>query len=357
MVIQSVPNTMVTNRVYDVSVMMKNTGTLKWTSSGAYRLGVIGGDYWGIGRVELPYSTVGTDSTPTFKFQVRAPSIPGTYTFQWRMVQDGVEWFGVPTTAETVTVRDPINNAEYVSHSIPGQARTGQRQQLEVTMRNNGDLPWTRAQQYTLMSQNPDNNVTWGLNRVPLPVETVNPGESATFRFDVTAPAAVGWSVSQWGMQREGHGAFGASGGAWVDVTEPVNNAQPTGQDAPTQMETGRPYNVSVTVLNNGESTWTRDKQYTLMAQSPHNNMTWGVSRVALPVDNIAPGQSATFNFQVTAPSNSGSYAMQWGMQREGYGSFGPGTTPVTINVVAPPPLVNKVRNGVRSDIWTRPLP
>jgi hypothetical protein len=93
------------------------------------------------------------------------------------------------------------------------------------------------------------------------------------------------------------------------------------------------------------------------MSQNPDNNVTWGVSRVALPVDNIAPGQSATFNFQVTAPSNPGSYAMQWGMQREGYGSFGPGTTPVTINVVAPPPLVNKVRNGVRSDIWTRPLP
>ena len=31
-------------------------------------------------------------------------------------------------------------------------------------------------------------------------------------------------------------------------------------------------------------------------------------------------------------------------MQREGYGSFGPGTTPVMVNVVAPPPLVNNAQ-------------
>jgi len=146
-------------------------------------------------------------------------------------------------------------------------------------------------------------------------------------------------------MQREDHGAFGtSSNGVWVNVTEPVNNAQPSGQSVPAQMETGKPYNVSVTMVNNGETTWTRAQQYTLMAQSPHNNTTWGFSRVALPIDNIAPGQSATFNFQVTAPGSAGSYAFQWGMQREGYGSFGPGTTPVMVNVVAPPPLVNNAQ-------------
>ena len=31
-------------------------------------------------------------------------------------------------------------------------------------------------------------------------------------------------------------------------------------------------------------------------------------------------------------------------MQREGYRSFGPGTTPVMVNVVAPPPLVNNAQ-------------
>ena len=42
------------------------------------------------------------------------------------------------------------------------------------------------------------------------------------------------------------------------------------------------------------------------------------------------------FNFPVTAPSIAGEYAFQWGMQREGYGSFEPGTIPVTVTVAAP---------------------
>ena len=31
-------------------------------------------------------------------------------------------------------------------------------------------------------------------------------------------------------------------------------------------METGKPYNVAVTMVNNGETTWTRAQQYTLMS-------------------------------------------------------------------------------------------
>jgi len=250
------------------------------------------------------------------------------------MMQEGVGWFGTATTPLTINVREAVNNAQVLGQNIPTQMYAGQRQELAVTMQNTGDLPWTRTQQYTLMAQAPHNNMTWGLNRVPLPVETVNPGESTTFRFVVTAPANLDTYASQWGMQREGHGSFGGSTSvAWVNVREPINNAQPVAQDVPLQMESGKSYNVSVTMANNGESTWTRDKLYTLMSHNPQNNTTWGNNRVPLPVDNIAPGQSVTFNFPVTAPSKPGSYAFQWGMQREYYGAFGPGTATATINV------------------------
>ena len=77
------------------------------------------------------------------------------------------------------------------------------------------------------------------------------------------------------------------------------------------------------------------------MAQYPHNNTTWGFNRVPLPVDNIAPGQSTTFTFNVTAPNSPGSYPFQWGMQREGYGSFGQGTNVAMVDVVIPTRSVN----------------
>ena len=58
---------------------------------------------WGLGRVDLP-SDVMPGKTVTFQFNVTAPSLPGVYQFQWRMVQESVEWFGRFTTAVAIRV-------------------------------------------------------------------------------------------------------------------------------------------------------------------------------------------------------------------------------------------------------------
>jgi hypothetical protein len=263
---------------YNVSVTMRNTGNTDWSPNGNYVLASFSPEMnmtWGVNRVALS-STVWSTTSTTFNFQVRAPAAPGSYNFYWRMLQEGVGWFGLGAYV-SVTVREPVNNAQLMSQSIPDQVRVDQAHEVVVTMRNNGDLPWTRAQQYTLMSQAPHNNMTWGVSRVLLPVDTVNPGESATFRFAVTAPLAANSYSSQWGMQREGYGSFGASTSVVsVNVRDLINNAQPVEQRVVSQMVAGQSFTASVTMVNIGESTWTRDKQYTLMAQSPHNNTTWG---------------------------------------------------------------------------------
>ena len=85
---------------------MKNTGTTTWTSSGNYNLGSQNPQdnaTWGTGRIGLP-SSVAAGAEVTFNFTVTAPATPGTYNFQWRMVQDGVEWFGDYSPNFQVTV-------------------------------------------------------------------------------------------------------------------------------------------------------------------------------------------------------------------------------------------------------------
>ena len=53
---------------------------------------------WQVGsRVPLPRD-VAPGGSVTFTFSVKAPTSSGTYNFQWQMVQDGVEWFGEPTS-------------------------------------------------------------------------------------------------------------------------------------------------------------------------------------------------------------------------------------------------------------------
>lgn len=115
---QSVPSVMTSGQSYEVRVTLKNTGTNTWNAGRAYRLG---SDYppdnmvWGLSRVELPINlndparqriSVPPGGQVTFTFTVKAPRVPAPtpFFFQWRMVQDGVEWFGEPTTLTPVVV-------------------------------------------------------------------------------------------------------------------------------------------------------------------------------------------------------------------------------------------------------------
>jgi hypothetical protein len=105
-VAQSVPLSMEAGLTYTVSVTVRNDGSETWTNEALYRLGSQNphdNGTWGMGRVALP-GPVAPGQQVTFNFDVTAPSTPGSYNFQWRMVQDGVEWFGDHTTNVVVDV-------------------------------------------------------------------------------------------------------------------------------------------------------------------------------------------------------------------------------------------------------------
>lgn len=103
---QSVPSTMTAGQSYNVSVTMRNSGTTTWTSD-TYKLGSqnpTNNSTWG-GRIYLPAGvTVAPGSNHTFNFTVTAPTTPGAYNFQWRMVQEWIEWFGAPTPNLVINV-------------------------------------------------------------------------------------------------------------------------------------------------------------------------------------------------------------------------------------------------------------
>lgn len=104
---QSVPGTMVAGQAYAVSVRMRNEGSMAWTAADSFRLGSQNpGDNttWGTSRVDVPGS-VASGQEAVFNFTVRAPGQPGLYAFQWKMVQDGVMWFGGQTTSTAIIVK------------------------------------------------------------------------------------------------------------------------------------------------------------------------------------------------------------------------------------------------------------
>jgi RHS repeat-associated protein len=130
---------------------------------------------------------------------------------------------------------------------------------------------------------------------------------------------------------------LGGSGNFTVPLF--IRNAQYVGQTVSATMLTGRTQSVSVQMRNNGDYTWSAGTNFRLGSQNPAENLTWGTGRAYLTSD-VAPGQTATFNFTITAPSTPGSYNFQWRMLQEGVAWFGDLTPNVSIVVSTPPPVV-----------------
>ena len=102
---QSVPATMTAGQVYSFSINMRNTGTTTWSASSGYALGSNnpeGNTTWGMSRVNLN-GNIQPNNEVSFHWNLVAPSTPGTYNFQWRMVKDGV-YFGAPSDNLSIIV-------------------------------------------------------------------------------------------------------------------------------------------------------------------------------------------------------------------------------------------------------------
>jgi hypothetical protein len=111
---QSVPTLMAPSQTTSTTVTMKNTSCdTTWIAGGAnpFRLGSQNPQdnvRWGTGRVNLSGNVAPGATYPfTFTFTITAPATPNPYNFQWRMVEDGVAWFGDYSTNAVINVVTP----------------------------------------------------------------------------------------------------------------------------------------------------------------------------------------------------------------------------------------------------------
>ena len=134
---QSVPSTMTVGQNYNVSVTMKNIGSSTWTSAASYRLGSQNpqdNGIWGTGRIYMSSGdSIAPGASKTFTFTVKAPSAVGNYNFQWRMVRDGVEWFGGYSTNVTVGVTSLLQGMHSVV-TVNGYRLIVQRRNSDGTL-------------------------------------------------------------------------------------------------------------------------------------------------------------------------------------------------------------------------------
>lgn len=243
---QSIPTAMVAGTAYNVTVTMKNTGSTTWTSATAYKLGsqnAANNWTWGKHRVELA-APVAPGAQTSFAFQVTAPATPGSYNFQWRVVQEGQVWFGAYTqnVAVTVSAPAPRNDAQLIGVNIPAVMTQGKSYPITVTMKNTGNTTWPAGTAYNLGSAIPHDTPLWNVQRVGL-ASAVAPGRQAMFSFSVVAPAAGSYTMG-WGMVQEYVEWFGATSSTVVKISaaSPVTMSV---SRSPATMTAGQPFTLT----------------------------------------------------------------------------------------------------------------
>lgn len=117
--------------------------------------------------------------------------------------------------------------------------------------------------------------------------------------------------------------------------TPAANNAAVVSLSHPSSVVAGSVFSASVTMNNNGGTTWTTDgTPHRLGSQNPQDNTRWGTSRIGLSA-NVSPGQNHTFTANFTAPTTPGTYPFDWKMVEDGVQWFG-ATATGSITVTAP---------------------
>lgn len=405
MVNWSVPATMTAGSTSNVYVWVKNTGTTTWPANSLYRLGAQNpqdNNIWGVGaRVNMPQDIKPGDVAYLF-FVVTAPSVPGTYNFQWRMVHDGVAWFGpvTPNVVVTVTGNTPTQTSQSISFSAIGSqtysaggvglvasATSGltvsfasntlstctvsgtiaiflSTGQCSITAIQPGNASYSAAppvtRTFSINSAVQSQSITFNSIANQNVGATINTNATASSNLavtlisntqsvctvsgvSVTTIAAGTCSIT---ASQPGNAQFSAA--ASVTQTFTVSNAPLidkaifVNQIVPATMNVGQTYAVSVTMQNTGTSTWTSAQQYLLGAQNPIDSTIWNAPRAQLPASaSVAPNQTVTISFNVTAPTTAGIYNLQYQMLREyvaWFGAMAPNVQVQVVNNNPPPP-------------------
>ena len=113
-----------------------------------------------------------------------------------------------------------VFDAEFISQSVPSSLAPGEEVIVTVTMKNTGNTSWSEAVSIKLFAENPNANTNWVDNpRIKFTGgQSVAPGETWDFVFELTAPLVEDTYNFQWRMLQEGGGV-----GKFGDFTDNVS--------------------------------------------------------------------------------------------------------------------------------------
>jgi len=292
------PASVTANQNFSATVTMLNTGNTTWDPATNYRLGSQDprdNSTWGLGRVFLN-SPVTAGNSVAITVNATAPATPGTYAFDWKMLQESVQWFGATCTS-TITVNSPVASTYAITASAGSNGTISPSGVITVNSGANQTFTVTPNAGYTANLTVDGNTVTLTNNSYTL--------------INVIAPHTVTAS--------------------FTPIQSPGDNSSCVSIVAPASVNAGQNFSATVTMLNTGSTVWDT-AVYHLGSQDPRDNITWGLGRAVFN-NAINPGSTVVMTFSATAPSTPGTYSFDWEMVHEWVQWFGPKcTSTITVN-------------------------
>jgi len=226
--------------------------------------------------------------------------------------------------------------ATVVSASAPLTLRAGEFGEMEVVVQNAGTAVWSNAGEnaVNLGTIRPMDHAgkfahaSWlGTNRpATMQEETVNPGETAHFKFSVMA-AGHGKIIDYFDVVMERVGWFGLTIPLTVDVQpaswQGVFVSQSIGE---LELKTQETATVTVKVRNTGDVAWSQDGAAAVKigtagpldrASNLYHPSWLSKNRVGVASDSVAPGTEGEFVFTIQAPTKTGVFQESFGLVAE----------------------------------------
>ena len=294
----------------------------------------------------------------------------------WRMFND---WFGstyAPDfSAQPVWQSVFSDNTKTQSIGWNATLREGQTAYAVVKMKNTGNVTWTKSGGSGVSDTRLATYDAWGRNSVfcnsdwvinctrpsALIETSIAPGETGTFEFPIKAPKKGGIYNESFGLVVDGRTTF-TSGTVTFQFTVQPNTytAQPIYQQIFTDLGKSTPmgWNATLTpgqnafavivVKNTSNITWVKGGENSVRLAtygwgriSPFCAGRWittspNCTRAAEANEaSVAPGQNATYEFPLNAPSGINVYDEQFGLIIDGKTTFTSGITNLRLTVEA----------------------
>ncbi len=299
--------------------------------------------------------TVTLDSSATAALYCYTPYVgpysTTGYSGSYNFVQSFEQWWGstVYAFAAEVNVNTYSDAAMTQPLSLSGSLPSGTKIYIKVSALNSGGNTWSNAWTHVATIDPQDRNSVfqdsswlWNNRAAGLMESSVGSNQTGTFEYSMTTPNTDGEYHEDFGLiadnQPWGWMQDSATFGFDIHVSNPFNGivtGAGTYSDSnytmpidAREMGYGQKIYVRAKIKNTGTQTWSNS--YTNMATvgpqdrtSPFRDSSWSTfdRPTAMLESSVAPGQTGTFDFSITAPSISGNYWESYGLVADGQAS------------------------------------